>query len=109
MSRTTSLLVALVLTAGSVVSGAAEQPQIVGAWRFVSDVSTKDDGTVVPIAGPSEGYEALLIYTADGFVSANVTPKGRKWTDTSSLDHSFKRPYSRHLPRHTLVAIEWTP
>jgi hypothetical protein len=84
MSRTTSLFVILTLTAGSVVSGAAEQSQIVGAWRFVSDVSTRDDGTVVPIAGPSEGYEGLLIYTADGFVSANVMPKRRKWTDSSA-------------------------
>lgn len=57
---------------------AGERPRIEGAWRFVNEVDTRADGSVVS-AGPAAGYEGLLIYTADGFMSVNVMPKGRRW------------------------------
>ncbi len=51
-----------------------------GVWRFVREVDAPTDpaGPAVDI-GPKDGYEGLLIYTADGRMSATIMPRGRTW------------------------------
>ncbi len=57
-----------------------------GVWRLLREVDTKADGSPAPVAALSD-CEGLLIYTADGFMSVNIMPKGRTWsTDTATID-----------------------
>jgi ketosteroid isomerase-like protein len=59
------------------------EPGLVGTWHFVREIDRRTDGA--PIDPPVE-YDGLLIYTADGFVSAQIFPRGRGWVpDSASL------------------------
>lgn len=51
--------------------------ELEGVWKFEKETNTRADGTRVEVAGPE--YDGLLIYTADGHVSATVMPRGRRW------------------------------
>ena len=53
-----------------------------GVWLFEKEVNTRADGSIVKV--PSPGYDGVLIYTADGYVSATVMPKDRKWSVDSA-------------------------
>jgi hypothetical protein len=79
-----TFLISLCFGVATAGSAAAQTSDVAGAWTFISDVSTRNDGSVVAVDGPTEGYEGLLIYTPDGFVSANIMPKGRNWTSASA-------------------------
>ena len=81
-------MLALVLAVLGVAAplAADDQHRLVGVWRFLREVDTKADGSPAPVAALSD-CDGLLIYTADGFVSVNIMPKGRTWsTDTATLD-----------------------
>jgi len=40
---------------------------------------------------PGPPHEGLLLYTPDGYVSANLLPKGREWTiETATLEDPEK-------------------
>ena len=49
--------------------------QLVGTWRLESWYRIEDDGTRQPRFGP--GASGLLIYAADGFMSASLMDGGR--------------------------------
>ena len=51
---------------------------LVGVWRFQEEIDTRTDGSVVSV-GPAQGYAGLVIYTADGFMSGTLMPRGRTW------------------------------
>jgi hypothetical protein len=62
-----------------------EANELEGVWLFQKEINTTVSGEVVKVRGPQ--YQGILIYTADGHVSANVLPKSRAWkVDTASLE-----------------------
>jgi len=64
----------------------AEHPSLVGAWRFVSEVDRRADGTEIDVV-PRDGYVGLIVYTQDGFMSGQMFPRGRTWKPaTATLD-----------------------
>jgi hypothetical protein len=60
---------------------------LVGVWKFEKEVNTRADGSVVSM--PGSGYDGLLIYTADGHVSATIMPKDRRWSLESATFGDF--------------------
>jgi hypothetical protein len=64
---------------------AGDATRLVGVWRYLREVDTRPDGSPAPTAASSD-TQGLLIYTADGFMSVTLMPKGRKWsTDTATI------------------------
>jgi len=57
---------------------AASAGDLVGVWKFEYETNTRADGK--PADVPPANYQGMLIYTADGHVSATVMPKDRRWT-----------------------------
>lgn len=51
--------------------------ELQGVWIFQREINTTATGEVVDVPGPA--YQGMLIYTPDGYVSANLMPKGRAW------------------------------
>jgi Lipocalin-like domain len=78
-ARSRSLLITAALLSISACHSQPPAPEqrFIGAWRYVGETNTTLDGT--PVAVPSPRYQGLLIYTADGFVSAVVMPADRHW------------------------------
>ena len=70
------------VTAGDVQS-------IQGVWRFQRAVDTRGDGSII-ITGSNQGVEGFIIYTADGFVSSNIMPKGRRRTVDNATVPEFR-------------------
>ncbi|HTY42368.1 MAG TPA: lipocalin-like domain-containing protein [Thermoanaerobaculia bacterium] len=62
---------------GSPVAGPTAA-DLVGTWRYVGEVDRHADGTVADLV-PRAGYEGLLVYTANWYVTAQIYPKGRTW------------------------------
>jgi Lipocalin-like domain len=60
---------------GSRTSGPVDPQRLVGAWQLVRWYTTYEDGTVTEPLGP--GAEGLLVYTADGWMSAAIMAAGR--------------------------------
>lgn len=56
-----------------------------GVWIFQKETNATPAGESVEVPGPP--YEGVLIYTADGHVSANLMPKSRTWrVDNAKLE-----------------------
>lgn len=75
------LIASLVVTstlAPVVVSAQHRDAALEGVWRFVSEVDRHADGSLLT-TGPAQGYDGLLIFTANGYMSSTITPKGRIW------------------------------
>jgi hypothetical protein len=70
------LLAAIVFVAWCEACIAEEN--VVGVWRFVKEIDYRSDGSQVDYV-PPDGYVGQIIYTADGFMSAQIFPRGRKW------------------------------
>lgn len=47
-------------------------------WRFQQEVDRRVDGSIFE-GGPALGYEGIVIFTASGYMSAILMPKGRTW------------------------------
>lgn len=77
MNQLTLLLVAALAVTD--VHGSDATRQIEGVWRFEEEVDRRADGSAFT-AGPALGYEGILIFTADGYMSSTLMPKGRTWT-----------------------------
>jgi hypothetical protein len=77
VNQLTLLLVATLTVADAHGSDATRQ--IEGVWRFQDEVDRRADGAAFT-AGPALGYEGILIFTADGYMSSTLMPKGRTWT-----------------------------
>lgn len=65
------LLAGIACTVGATVRADG----LAGVWRFQKEINTTLSGEAVEI--PGAAYEGML--TADGYVSANIMPKGRSW------------------------------
>ena len=68
------------------VRASEDNRAIVGAWRYVSEVDTRPDGSPAPASAlsPTQG---LLIYTAEGFMAVVMMPEHRHWvTESATLD-----------------------
>jgi hypothetical protein len=75
-------LTALIVFAAAIPANANE---LEGVWLFEKEINTTATGEVVEIPGPA--YGGMLIYTPDGYVSANLMPKGRAWrVDNAKLE-----------------------
>jgi hypothetical protein len=88
----------LMLLLAAVLAAPAQSPQspavaqhdgLEGVWRFEKEVDTRADGTVVAI-GPTKGYAGLLIYTANGHMSATVMPARRPWTISRATEEELR-------------------
>lgn len=102
------------LVAACLASTAAAH-ELEGTWVFEKEVNTAADGRVVDVPGPA--YGGLLIYTADGYVSATVMPRGRQWkVDDATRDElhasvgegastAYAGRYELDGARHTVTHI----
>jgi hypothetical protein len=75
-------LLAVALLRGPLPAAETAKPKepesLVGTWRYVHEVDRSEDGETIDLAPPA-GYGGLLVYTADGHVSAQIWTKDRKW------------------------------
>lgn len=74
-------LVALVILATGVPAARPAQQRdaaVEGVWRFVEEVDHRPDGSLIK-TGPAAGYNGLLIFTSNGYMSSTIMPKGRTW------------------------------
>lgn len=65
------------------------EENVVGVWRFVKEIDYKLDGSKIDLV-PPDGYVGQIIYTADGFMSAQIFPRGRRWTPTNATIKDLK-------------------
>ena len=71
-------IVAVATSAPAIVSAQHRDIALEGVWRFVSEVDRHADGSLLT-TGPAAGYDGLLIFTSNGYMSSTLTPKGRTW------------------------------
>lgn len=71
-------LAAPAIGAPDVVSAPRRDTSLEGVWRFVDEVDRRPDGSVIK-TGPTAGYDGLLIFTPNGYMSSTLMPKGRTW------------------------------
>ncbi len=64
--------------ARAVASAQRRDRALEGVWRYVEEVDRRTDGSVVKTS-PTAGYDGLLIFTPNGFMSSTLMPKGRTW------------------------------
>ncbi|MEP7066591.1 MAG: lipocalin-like domain-containing protein [Gemmatimonadota bacterium] len=84
MTRSTLLLsLAAIIAVPTIAARTApaphDKPAIEGVWRYRDEIDRRSDGSVFS-AGPTAGYDGLLIFTGNGYMSATLVPKGRTWT-----------------------------
>ncbi len=75
-----ALAAAAILATGVLAARPAQQRDaaVEGVWRFVEEVDHRPDGSLVK-TGPAAGYNGLLIFTGNGYMSSTIMPKGRTW------------------------------
>lgn len=71
------------LTVGSSGVAGPTAADLVGTWRYVGEVDRHADGTLADLV-PRAGYDGLLVYTKNGYVTAQIYPKGRPWKPASA-------------------------
>ena len=72
------LLAVLATGVPRVLASQQRDSALEGVWRFVEEVDHRPDGSLVK-TGPAAGYNGLLIFTGNGYMSSTITPKGRTW------------------------------
>ena len=78
-------LIAICVAGPLAASVTAREPsgcELCGSWIFEREVDTRADGSEIKL--PMPPYEGVLIYTADGFVSATLMPRDRRWNVDSA-------------------------
>jgi hypothetical protein len=75
-----ALVAAVILATGAPAARPAQlrDAAVEGVWRFVEEVDHRPDGSLIK-AGPTTGYNGLLIFTSNGYMSSTIMPKGRTW------------------------------
>ncbi len=84
VTRTRLLFALATLGAIATIAAAAavipeSTPGLEGVWRFRQEIDRRADGSLFS-SGPAQGYDGLLIFTGNGYMSSTLTPKGRTWT-----------------------------
>ena len=74
----TSILLSAVIICSAVCEVCIAEESVVGVWRFVKEIDYRSDGSQIELV-PPDGYMGQIIYTADGFMSAQIFPRGRTW------------------------------
>jgi hypothetical protein len=75
-----ALVISAIITTGtpSSVAGQQRDTGLEGVWRLVEEVDRRPDGSLVK-TGPAAGFNGLLIFTGNGYMSSTIMPKGRTW------------------------------
>lgn len=73
-----ALLVMLATGVSGLLSLQQRDTALEGVWRFVEEVDHRLDGSLVK-TGPAAGYNGLLIFTGNGYMSSTIMPRGRTW------------------------------
>ena len=85
-------------------------PAVEGVWRLVEEVDRRSDGSVIK-TGPAAGYNGLLIFTASGYMSSTIMPKGRTWkretVTAAQLRDTFEEA-SAHAGRYECDTVKHT-
>jgi hypothetical protein len=86
-----------------------------GVWRFVKEVDTPMEQGPAVAVGPQGGYDGLLIYTADGHMSATIMPRGRRWKssaaaveelrETVEMGTAYAGTYEVRPDSHTVIHV----
>jgi hypothetical protein len=86
MKRALPCLAAFLLLGALTLRASEDQHRLLGTWSFQREVDTKSDGSPAPAGVAAPDCDGLLTYTADGFMSVVIMPKGRTWsTDTATI------------------------
>ena len=102
MLRVRFVLLLAILCIPGVAAAAGPMDGLPGVWRFQEEVDRRADGAIVK-TGPSQGYDGFLIFTANGYMSSTLLPKGRKWTFGTVSDAELRESYgasSAHAGRY---------
>jgi hypothetical protein len=110
-----TLLLCLGLAANSQSTAPADPRALfAGVWRFQEEIDTRADGSVIDV-GPAQGYDGLILYTADGFMSGTLMPRGRKWSvgsatadqmrETLEMGTAYTGRYEVDPKTHTVTHI----
>lgn len=104
-----------VLLLGTLPLQAADRDRLVGIWLFEKEVDLRADGSSAPAGASAPAYDGILTYTADGYVSAVIMPKGRTWDadkatieefrDTVSNGTAYAGRYELDESKHTVTHI----
>jgi hypothetical protein len=86
-------------------------PAVEGVWRLVAEVDRRADGSIIK-TGPVAGYNGLLIFTSNGYMSSTIMPQGRTWrretVTPAALRETFESAsahagrYECHVASHTI-------
>jgi hypothetical protein len=69
---------------------ASLRDRLIGAWRLAEFTVTAEDGTVTYPMG--EDVEGLIIYTPDGYMSAQLMEPGRPAYASGEFTHGRRLP-----------------
>lgn len=79
---------------------------LAGAWVFEKEINTTADGKIVAVPGPE--YQGMIIYTADGHVSATLMPRGRAFTADDGAATAYAGRYVVDEKTHTVTHVPVT-
>jgi hypothetical protein len=82
-------LIFIMLTCFAFVEVSIAEENVVGVWRFVKEIDYKSNGSKIELV-PADGYVGQIIYTADGFMSAQIFPRGRTWKPETATMKDLK-------------------
>ena len=106
-----ALVVLVILATGaSAVASLQQRDTLVGVWRFVEEVDRRHDGSLVT-TGPAAGYNGLLIFTANGYMSSTIMPRGRTWRRDSVTPAELRDTFegaSAHAGRYEADSAKHT-
>jgi len=106
-----ALVVLVILATGaSAVASLQQRDTLVGVWRFVEEVDHRPDGSLVT-TGPAAGYNGLLIFTANGYMSSTIMPRGRTWRRDSVTPAELRDTFegaSAHAGRYEADSAKHT-
>jgi hypothetical protein len=96
------VLLVVLVTGVSGVASSQRRDTLQGVWRFVEEIDHRSDGSLVT-TGPAAGYDGLLIFTANGYMSSTIMPRGRTWRRDSVTPAELRATFegaSAHAGRY---------
>ena len=97
--------IALLLLVAGVTTRSSAQPRdaaVEGVWRMVEEVDHRADGSIIK-TGPVAGYNGLLIFTSNGYISSTIMPRGRTWRRETATPAALRETFesaSAHAGRY---------